>query len=57
MKLITALGNRAFSAIFTPSVTWLMMICALWSNDNWLCGFTLDWFSVKKTGLLIFPMS
>ena len=57
MKSTTAFGYNAFSAILTPSVTWLMITLALWSKVSWPCGFTLLWFSVKKAGFAIFPIS
>ena len=57
MKSRITEGRLYLSAIFSPSVTWLIIICALSIYDRFSCGFTPDWFSVKYIGLFILPMS
>ena len=57
MKSLMKAGRLARSASLTPLVTWLMMMRALSRQEISLCGFTPDWFSVKKTGSSFFPMS
>ena len=47
MKFLMMAGRLAFSAIFKPSVTWLMIIWALSTKVILSWGLMPDWFSVK----------